>query len=360
VEQTRFGNEFSPQTNENIGVVRPRRPWPIVEAELAAGLRNEWYALLPSSDVGQRPVALRRLGEDLVLWRDAAGKLQLFRDSCAHRGARLSLGHATKTGLRCWYHGWVFDANGECVEVPSEGGCPLKGARVRSYPVEEHGGIVFGYLSEDGVVHPHTACPNPAELESPEWSGFIVPHLWNTTWFRILENLVDPLHAATLHSDTYTMGGGTDEDKIQVEDRPDGIFVTRAEQRQTSFDAVEFHFPNWCRLDIPYPWTAGPGGPMRILVFVTPVDADSTRVYMVRKRRITGLKWWLWAVLWSLRLKRKMYKAMDQDEAILVSQRGQQALESERLRQSDLGVARLRSLFLKRWNGKDETTQAAE
>ena len=76
-----------------------RGRWRAVEEAFEAGLRNHWYALAPSSALaGANPFALRRMGEDLVLWRDATGALHLFVDSCAHRGARLSLGAVVGTG----------------------------------------------------------------------------------------------------------------------------------------------------------------------------------------------------------------------------------------------------------------------
>ena len=84
---------------------------------------------------------------------------------------------------------------------------------------------------------------------------------------------------------------------------------------------------------------------MRILVFVCPIDETSTQVYMVRKRKITGWKWWLWKLLWRVRLERKMWEVIDQDVAILTSQRGSAAPENEYLVQGDTGIVHLRNLF---------------
>ena len=324
------------------------QPWPEVEDQLKAGLRNHWYALILSRElVGTKPVALKRLDEELVLWRDGDGRPHLFRDACAHRGAKLSMGHVVDGNLACCYHGWTYDRTGQCIAIPTEGGaCELaKEARVRAYPVEEHGGVIFGFLSDHGGEASYP-CPRPDELVDPSWSGFIIPHHWaNARWFRALENLVDPLHGPFLHTGTYTLGYGSRQDLIKVEERPDGFFVERAEQKLVNFDYAEYHFPNWFRIDIPYPWTAGPGGPMRILVYVTPIDANTTQVYMVRKRHITGWKWWLWWTLWQVRLRRKMWAVIDADEAVLSSQRGARALDNEFLAQSDMGIVRLRRMF---------------
>jgi len=328
-----------------------RAQWRAVESEFAAGLRNYWYALIPSTDVGARPVALKRLGEDLMLWRDGEGKPRLFPDACAHRGARLSLGYVEGGTLHCCYHGWAYDGSGQCVAIPSQGGaCKMATeVKVRSYPVEEFGGMIFGYLS-DVAGAPHKPSPQPEQMGSPEWNGFIISHYWEgVNWFRVLENLVDPIHAPFLHARTYTMGHGVLEDTVTVEDRPDGLFVARAGQKLISFDYSDYHFPNWCQVDVPYPWSAGPGGDMSVTVFVTPMDKETTQVYMVRKRRITGWKWWIWWTLWQLRLRRKMWEVIVDDEAVLASQGGGRALNNEYLAQSDVGIMRMRRLFTDEW-----------
>jgi phenylpropionate dioxygenase-like ring-hydroxylating dioxygenase large terminal subunit len=329
---------------------RDRRPWGEIEKEVAAGLRNHWYVVMPSDELpADKPVALRRMGEDIAVWRDAEGKVRVFADRCPHRGARLSMGRQLEGGLRCWYHGWLFDASGQCREIPSEGSeCTLTGeVKVKAYPAEEHGGLVFVYFSSDGR-EPHEPCPNPYELESPEWNGFIVRHHWkDVPWFRAMDNLIDPLHAPFLHAGTYTLyQTKAYKDEIEVRKNDDGSYhVGRKGQALVNFDFTEYHFPNWFRLDIPYPWSAGPGGPMRILVMVCPIDENSSQVYMVRKRKITGWKWWLWKALWHVRLERKMWQVIDQDELILLSQRGRESLDSEYLVQGDTGLVTLRNLF---------------
>jgi phenylpropionate dioxygenase-like ring-hydroxylating dioxygenase large terminal subunit len=338
--------------------LRDRRKWNEIEPELASGLRNHWYVVMPSDELpADRPLGLRRMGEELVVWRDGEGKARVMADRCPHRGARLSAGKLMNGGLRCWYHGWFFDGAGQCKEIPSEGGaCRMaEEVRLKSYATEEHGGLIFAYFSSDGRP-PHEPCPNPYELESAEWNGFIVRHHWkNVNWFRAMDNLIDPLHAPFLHAGTYTLYQTKGyQDTIEVRKNEDGsYFVGRKGQALVNFDYTEYHFPNWFRLDIPYPWSAGPGGPMRILVLLCPIDETSCQVYMVRKRKITGWKWWLWWVLWHLRLEKKMWEVINQDEAILASQRGSSSLNSEFLMQGDAGVVHLRNLFREALGKKD-------
>lgn len=338
-----------PPPSKALGA-RDRRPWPEIEAELSTGLRNHWYVVLPSDELpADKPIGLRRMGEDIALWRDETGAVRVFTDWCPHRGAKLSMGMLREGGLRCHYHGWKFDVNGQCQEIPSEGSeCKLAAeVKVTTYPAEEHGGLIFVYFSSDGRA-PHEPCPNPYELESPDWNGFIVRHHWkDVPWFRAMDNLIDPLHAPFLHAGTYTLHKTNSyQDEIDVRINPDGSHhVGRKGQALVNFDFTEYHFPNWFRLDIPYPRSAGPGGPMRILVMVCPIDESSSQVYMVRKRNITGWKWWLWKVLWHVRLERKMWQVIDQDEAILLSQRHRASLKREYLVQGDRGLIVMRNLF---------------
>src|SRR5215471_12759832 len=85
--------------------------------------RRYWIPALPAGDLlgcDCAPVRVRLLGEDLVAFRDTAGKLALIGEHCPHRGASLFLGRNEEHGLRCAYHGWKFDAEGNCVDMPSE------------------------------------------------------------------------------------------------------------------------------------------------------------------------------------------------------------------------------------------------
>jgi phenylpropionate dioxygenase-like ring-hydroxylating dioxygenase large terminal subunit len=290
----------------------------------------------------------------------------VFTDRCPHRGAKLSLGRVEGAALTCWYHGWSFDSSGQCISIPSEGGqCSLAGeVKVRSYPAEEHGGVVFAYMSSDGR-EPHMPCPNPVELESPEWSGFIVHHVWERcSWLRVIDNLTDPVHGTFLHSGAYSLGKGARHNiEMVLEDLPDhsaGFLVARKNQRGVDLDAIEYHFPNWIRTDIPYPPAGGPGGPMRIVGYITPIDGESTAVYFFQKRHITGWKWALWKLLWKLNLRSKAFGVVNQDRLVLQSQRGLSARDNEYLAASDVGVVRMRRMLHQEWLRQRSAGQSAE
>ncbi len=118
-------------------------------------LRRYWTPALLSSEVPEPdspPVRVRILGEDLVAFRDTEGRVGLFKQACPHRGASMFFGRNEEAGLRCVYHGWKFDVNGECVDMPSE---PAESnfknkVRIAAYPTHESGGHRLGLLRAAG------------------------------------------------------------------------------------------------------------------------------------------------------------------------------------------------------------------
>src|SRR6185369_11614220 len=113
-------------------------------------MRRYWQPVALSEELAENgaPLPVRLLGEDLVLFRDDQGRLGLLGRRCAHRGADLSLGRIEDGGLRCLYHGWLYDLGGRCLEQPAEPeGSDFKNKiNHRSYPCKELGGIVFTYM----------------------------------------------------------------------------------------------------------------------------------------------------------------------------------------------------------------------
>ena len=113
-------------------------------------MRMYWQpAALVDELEGPRPVRpVKLLGEDLVLFRDEQGRYGLIERHCAHRGADLAFGRLENGGLRCAFHGWLFDASGQCLETPAEprDSALCKNIKQRAYPVVEKSGILWAYL----------------------------------------------------------------------------------------------------------------------------------------------------------------------------------------------------------------------
>ena len=162
-------------------------------------LRRFWQpaALVEELD-GERPVVpVTLLGERLVLFRDNEGELGLIGRHCLHRGADLCFGRREDNGLRCPFHGWHYDRNGQCVEQPGEpeGSQMYKRIRTTSYPVVEKNGIVFAYMGPDEPPgFPSFDC-----FRAPESHVFAFKGLWECNWLQALEIGIDPAHASFLH-----------------------------------------------------------------------------------------------------------------------------------------------------------------
>jgi phthalate 4,5-dioxygenase oxygenase subunit len=167
----------------------------------AAGdlLRRYWQPAALSEELsGPRPIRpVRLLGRDMVLFRDGAGQLGLLDRDCPHRGADLAFGRLEDGGLRCLFHGWLFDRTGRCLETPAEPEGRQLCTRVvqRSYPVVERNGIVFAYL---GAGEP-PAFPALDCFTAPESHVFAFKGYLDCNWLQAVEVGVDPAHASFLH-----------------------------------------------------------------------------------------------------------------------------------------------------------------
>lgn len=175
-------------------------------------LRHYWQpvALLDEFDpaldprMGERPVkAVRVLGQDLVLFRNADGGFGLIDRDCAHRGADLSFGRLEGDGLRCPFHGWKFDATGRCTETPAEplGSTLHERVRQRSYPLVEKAGVLFGWFGPEG--QPPAAFPALDCFTAPATHSFAFKGLWHCNWLQAFEVGIDPAHASFLHRFFY-------------------------------------------------------------------------------------------------------------------------------------------------------------
>lgn len=317
------------------------------EEHLRSGLLDLWYLVATSNDVADRPIGLKRLGRNLVLWRDEAGAVHVLEDYCPHRGAPLSLGRINDGRLSCAYHGFEIDASGTIVDVPATPDCPLVGrAAVRTYPVREIGGAIFVYFSERaGVVPPEPILPE--EFTSPEWSSFLFTTEWNCNWQVTLDNRVDPLHGSFLHSGTFTLSRGRRDSELTVQPNPHGFETMRNNQRGLNIDwhEVEFHPGNilWVRTDIPYPDSSG-GGSFRINGHPTPVDENTTFVWFHRSRKLSGWQRDMWRFLYLNRLEARSQIVVEQDKVLLEAM-SLEARTQENLAQSDIAVGRMRRML---------------
>jgi 5,5'-dehydrodivanillate O-demethylase len=163
-------------------------------------LRRYWLPLSRDEDLLDIPCAVRILGEDLVLFRDPDGRPGLLGQYCPHRGTSLEYGDIEDGGIRCPYHGWLFDVRGQCLEQPAEPKDSTFYRRVRhlAYPVRELGGLLFAYLGPGGDDPP--PLPRYAPLVEPGGQRQLEPvRQLDYNWFNFWENSADPAHLSILH-----------------------------------------------------------------------------------------------------------------------------------------------------------------
>ena len=162
-------------------------------------LRGYWQlaALTEELDPARPAKAVRLMGEELVLFRDDQGRYGLIGKHCPHRGADLCFGRLEDGGLRCAFHGWLFDVNGKCLEQPAEprGSNFHKKIKHLSYPCQERNGIIFAYMG------PGAPPPMPAFdcFAAPDSHTFAFKGLTECNWLQALEVGIDPTHASFLH-----------------------------------------------------------------------------------------------------------------------------------------------------------------
>ncbi len=181
-------------------------------------MRRYWIPAALSEELpqGGAPLPVRLLGEDLVLFRDDQGKPGLLGIHCSHRGADLSYGRVEDGGLRCIYHGWLYDIHGRCLDQPGEpdGGEHRDSIRHPAYPCEERAGVVFTYM---GPGNP-ALFPNYEFLVAPDDRVFAIKLFSECNYWQGNEGNIDLTHLSFMHYNSSRPEPG---------DRADGILNSR-------------------------------------------------------------------------------------------------------------------------------------
>jgi 5,5'-dehydrodivanillate O-demethylase len=183
-------------SEDNIRLTQTGKGTPMGEL-----LRRYWHPIGAATEFDDKSTKqVRLLGEDLVLYKDRSGTYGLLALHCPHRRADLSYGFVEECGLRCSYHGWAFDEQGNCLSAPFED-TAAGNTRFRdqihqtAYPVEERGGMLFAYLGPEPVP----CCPT---WEPFTWDNGFVQIVFSDVacnWLQCAENNIDPVHFEWLH-----------------------------------------------------------------------------------------------------------------------------------------------------------------
>ncbi len=182
-------------------------------------LRRFWVPVLLAEELPEPdcpPVRLRILGEDLVAFKDTMGRIGVLDAYCPHRRAHLFWGRNEECGLRCVYHGWKFDVEGNCVDMPNEPPESRFKEKVKqtAYPAREWGGVIWAYMGPRELMP-----PEPPQLEwarVPASHRLLTKRLQQSNWAQAVEGGIDSSHVSFLH-------------RTLAPARPDGRALTRSD-----------------------------------------------------------------------------------------------------------------------------------
>jgi 5,5'-dehydrodivanillate O-demethylase oxygenase subunit len=246
-------------------------------------LRRYWQPLCPAAELtaAQPKKRVRIMGEDLLAFRDAQGGLACVEEHCKHRGTSLYYGFIEERGIRCCYHGWLYDCRGQCIEQPFE---PKSSRfkdeiRLKSYPVQALGGLVFVYMGPDPAAAPLLPRWDVLVREDGARAIKVFPtHYCN--WLQIQENTADSTHTFFLHG-VMDQALGLRHPFAPYYRRPieklefsycdwgiDKVIVYGGEVPETEI-RPPLIFPNILRI---------PNGPHEVMHWRVPIDDESTRI----------------------------------------------------------------------------------
>ncbi len=261
---------------------------------------NVWYVAEFSENLTDAPLKIRMLGRDFVLYRDTRGQAHCLSNVCCHRGASLAQGkcHDDDT-LACPFHGWRFNGDGQCTQVPSAAEPELNIpalARVDAYPTQEKHGLIWVFLGDDpDAAHPLFEMP---EFENPEWRRVTFQDTWKANLHVAKWVDLDQVHLHIVHGIPLNEENPSRPADHQVEWTERGFqtkLVSRPPPREGSWSAVRkertevhsylsFYVPGFTlygRIDI---GAAGAGFVNAFYSMGTPIDEENTRVFLVAFR----------------------------------------------------------------------------
>jgi len=323
-------------------------------------LRRYWHPVGLAADASATPRRVRVLGEDLILFRDAAGRPGLLYPRCAHRGTSLYYGRIEDRGIRCCYHGWLYDVTGHCLEQPCEPGGGERRDNVRQpwYPLDERYGLVFAYL---GPPDRKPVLPRYDALEKLDAGECIEaddssigsggPAIVACNWLQHFENVMDPFHVPILHGSFsgpqfVAQMGLMPTVRWEATDRGiRSVQIRRVEGGKTFRRITEAVLPT-LRV-VPSP-RVGQYGRVESIGWVLPIDDTSFRIYVAgrvtaagqlgaMRSKFNGKFWW--------ELSEEEHRAMPGDYEAQVGQGARTLHSEEHLRTSDKGVALLRRML---------------
>ena len=255
--------------------------------------RRFWTPVLLSEELPEpdcAPVQTKIYGEELVAFRTTSGKVGLLKEFCPHRHASLFYGRNEEEGLRCAYHGWKFDIEGQCVDMMSEPAESSFANKVTTtaYPTQEGAGFIWAYMGPPELQPP---MPELEYLHVPDNQRQTNKVFYESNFVQVIEGEIDTVHASILHSrlDSLDKSGSATTlagrfsfrdraARFHVEDTDGGILI--GANRNAEEDSYYWRISRWL-----FPWVTmiprEPKGPCRSGLIV-PVDDENCWFFLVR------------------------------------------------------------------------------
>ena len=244
-------------------------------------LRRFWHPVALSSDVGPgKAVPVRVMSEDLTLYRGEDGAPRLIGGRCAHRCNVLHTGIVSRGEIACMYHGWRFNGEGLCANIPAEKTPRANPPRIAGYPLHEYCGLIFAWLGE--APAPVFDLPRKEAMENPARHVLVKREIWDCNWFQQVENSMDAVHLSFAHmwgvaAQFGAMVSGDGElPELSYEETDSGVRQT-ARRSNGNLRVSDWTFPNNNHILAPGPTKTSPWG--HVSVWATPVDDTRTMRY---------------------------------------------------------------------------------
>jgi phenylpropionate dioxygenase-like ring-hydroxylating dioxygenase large terminal subunit len=249
-------------------------------------IRNQWYIILESMEVGtKRPMKVKRLNEQLALWRDEEGKICCIEDKCCHRGASLACGKIVNGMLECPFHGFLYEGSGRIRIIPANGkNRPVpETMKVKSYRTFESHGFIWLWWGDETKIKAEPFFFD--ELDDFSYSGF--KDEWNVHYSRAIENQLDVVHLPFVHKTTIGRGNKTlvNGPVVERENELITFYVNNAQDDGKTiplkpdeitdykkFFHLQFHFPNI--------WQNYISDKIRAFAAFVPVDEENSVIYI--------------------------------------------------------------------------------
>ena len=321
-------------------------------------IRNYWYAILESKRLGPKPLGVRRLGLELVLWRDADGRAVVMPAACPHRGADLRQGRIVDGCIECPYHGFRYNGQGTCTLMPCEGGEARipKNLAAECLRVREAHDLIWMWWGDPRDKM--TGLPWFEELLGERRSATArTTYTWPVPFELVMENMLDLHHFPFVHR-RWSFGGGPRLDPFSARLKGQTIYVQGKLRRDDDHAAAEASGPE-IKMTVHFPGVMlAEAGPKLLVAFVcTPIDEENTwfavrydQSYITWPLIGRGLAWIF------MQAERKLI--LPDDARLLATAPRQRDPMSDKLIRADKAIAlwrKLREQALR--NGRDQGTR---